>query len=396
MAKAKARKAPKKRRTAKQKAAALKNLKKARAARKTKSGGKRKAAKKTTKRKTAKRKVAKKATKKRVAKKTTRKTKRSHASYVRAGKKGARKRKAAKKSPARKASRKTSKRKGRKMSPSAKAAFKARMAAARARKRGGSRKSTAALFASNRRRRGGYRRNGSSLVGSIKPYLTLGALAVGGFAAHRMLSKPIASLASSVLSPTWGNVAASLLTAALGLYAVEKVSFLRKFGVGLKTGMLVSAGTSVVKNVLPDFANTIGIGGLESVSIGPRYSMGGFKQAMAGDPILQAAAGEYYSQGTGEYMSSDLYKAGPMGEYQMRSLDVLGDTGSYELQSMYGVGATPTYDGVRPESADTFLEAMAGVEDRSTYIPHEGESAITGGESSFDAGIFDAGNVLSG
>ena len=368
-------KAKKKLTKAQRRAIALKNLAKARSAKRRKSG-------------------------KKPASKKTRKTKRSHSSYVRAAKKAAstRRRKAGKKAAPKKGGKKRRSTLARQLA-AARALNTRLKGGKKSKKRSSSkgRKSTAAMFATNRRRRRHYRRNegGKGFLGSLTPYLKLGALALGGFAVHRLVTKPVASLAGSVVSPTWGNVLGGLAVAALGLYAVGKVKFLAKHGAGLKTGMLVSAGSMVLKNLLPDFANTVGLGGIESVSIGPRYAMSGFKQAMAGDPILQAAAGEYYSTGMGEYMSNDLYAAGPTGEYEMRKLDIMGDTGSYELQSMYGVGATPTVE-FKPEQADSFLEAMAGVQDASTYIPHEAEQGIQSTESSFNAGIFDAGNVLSG
>jgi hypothetical protein len=268
-----------------------------------------------------------------------------------------------------------------------------------------------------KKNRRSYRRNASSMPSGgmtrkVKALVTPVLTGAGGYAVHRIGTSLVAKLLETFLPAGMARIAAALATAVGGAYAVEK--FLPKYSFNAALGMGLSTFGIAVKELVPSFADYAGFSGVPSQSLLPRYSLGEYFQAAAGnpfmqaaaggDPFLQGAAGEYYSTPQlGEYFSQDMFPvAGAEGQFAMSKIDVQGDTGAYEFSDQFsGVGAANMDEGLSPDAnmdaAFNFMEAAAGVgpADRSTYIPHE--RALPAGQSSTNQqeGIFDSGGIFA-
>jgi len=219
-----------------------------------------------------------------------------------------------------------------------------------------------------------------------------------------------------------GAVVSSLAVLGLGAFAARK--FLPTHSIGIVGGMATSAAVCAIRDLAPDLAATIGVSGIESVSTRGRYlpaagayyrsGPGKFYTASAGlGDYYQAAAGQFVEAaagGTGEYYSQDLHPTGQMGEYYMSQLQVQGDTGAYELYPQVSGTDGPIYDGVDPggdlddqfnfmeaAAGSNFMQAAAGVQARSTYLPTGPSRGITRTQSTQPDGIFDdVGNGILG
>jgi hypothetical protein len=299
-------------------------------------------------------------------------------------------------------------------------------------------------LAANRRRRA--RRNqfivrtnrARKNFANVQRILVPGGMVLGGFVVHRLATSLLSGILTgmNILQPGWGDVAAGLATAIGGGMLANMT--LREKAFFPTLGMVASVGAQAVKQLIPE--QSAFLGRVLAEPTRTEWVLDGF-----GQPMLQAAAGEYYQPSMGEYyqpsmgeyVSDDLYPVTDFGEYVASNLDVQG-YGDYEVEEMYmpsadGFGAID--DGVMPEgdldsefrimeasagvgqpfmqaaagmgqpimqaAAGPFMQAAAGmgydmnvpdmVSPVSTYLPRQPALPTRTGESSADEGVFDIG-----
>ncbi len=370
-AKKSTRKGGKKRQTKKQRAASLKNLRKARAARKggKKSGGK--------KRKSG-------------------------------GKK--RRKSVAKKAKARKAS---GKKRRKSQTKKQRAASLRNLRKARAARKGGggkkSRKSGGGKKRKSRKGKKGYRKNGrhftkNAFLASLKEGLKVGAVVVVGFLGHKALTKvvdemlfaKIAVLNSASMRPYRGLISGAatalvLVPVAGMLFAkMGKPDMARGVGAGVVTSFLHNAiVTALTQANQPKVAGYFaGMGEyfpmsgyeLQPGGSGPiSQAVAGYMQAAAGfgQPVLQAAAGyQQAAAGMGEYRATNVQAVGeyfPMSGMETPSGYVSdgirgGDLYAAEralnvAEAQAGVGDIPTEQDVIPEIQSSPVREMTFASD---------------------------------
>jgi hypothetical protein len=253
----------------------------------------------------------------------------------------------------------------------------------------------------------------------VQSFAKTSLLSVGGFVAHRFVTALLSGLLGSVVDPRWANVLSGAAALVAGAVGANKV--LPGVAVPLTLGMATSFGTTLLRDLFPDVAARLGVGRVGYESTQPRYVLQG-----TGQPLMQAAAGEYMAQqlyGTGEYISSDLAPVSGTGEYVASSLDIQG-YGDYEIQDTYapsGDSMGMVNDGVLPSSdlnqefnimeaaagigqpimqasagmGQPILQASAGMgispEQASIYIPSQPARLVSDTGGPVDSGIFDIG-----
>ena len=377
------------RQTAKQKAASLRNLRKARAARRAKKSGTRKRRRKGGARKAARRRTKKATTTRRRRRKSSAKRRGTSRKRRKGGAK--RRRTSTRRRRSGKGRRRTARRRG----TSRKAARRALRTLSRYKFNGRRRRS-------GRRR---YRRN-SAFMEQLKQGLKLGAVVVGGFIAHKALSKvlndhvlsKISAISTGAAAP-YSSLIAGAIVAAAGIPLAAKV-LSREKALNVGAGIAASFLHSLVVTVLgkanqpavaayfsgyPDRSGSAmqgygeyfippgmgeyflppgmnGFGAAEIMQAAAGYGDPAIMQAAAGmgaDQIMQAAAGmgapmlTQAAAGTGEYM---LTGGNAYGEYEMVNAGPISGMGYTDEGIMGG-------DLNAAEYALNQAEAAAGIGD---------------------------------
>jgi hypothetical protein len=306
-------------------------------------------------------------------------------------------------------------------------------------------------FFENRRRRHGRRRahrnpfSSAAFMAQLKSSLKVGAIVLGGFIAHRALSKVVNDQAISkvdAIPAAWKGVASGAIVAAIGLPIAAKVSpkHVASIGAGIMTSFLHTLLTTVLKSAGQDqivgylgayvdapgkpyhgygygdygqfgeYLQTSGFGddeysgyGVDLTGYGVDLTGYGaapmITQAAAGygalPAITQAAAG--YDgfgedlEGTGEFVVTD---ARGIGDYE--------EVSGYDGMSAYGA----VDDGIRPDLASAeralnIAEAAAGIGDlplttRGAMNPVMVAAPVPVGPSGMRAGILKGGDGIFG
>lgn len=234
-------------------------------------------------------------------------------------------------------------------------------------------------FNDNRRRRRGFRRHGfrrnGPFMGQFKAALKLGAFTFGGYAAHRFLSKLLTDSVFGRLdfmqSPTvapYTSIISGLVTAALGVFGVTKISAIAQHAAPISAGMVVS----LLQDVVFGVAGRLGEPGGKvaaalsaypdapgyASSLGAYYTFGAHQQY---PDAMRAGVGEYLQAGnTGLQQQAAGFGSFPL-------LQAAAGVGEYEVVPGYS-GFGMVDEGVAPnlyaaEQALNVAEAAAGFGD---------------------------------